>query len=157
MARFAQDYARAPVAVNDLGAVAWNNPRPVLDLWGLASSEARRLRLSDPEPGWAEPLAVRHGVVLAMIYDEWLGDAVGPDWVKLGHLTFDLTDQRIVGALAGVPLTLGGTAVDFFATDPEAAPRLRASLEDWRTTLPEGAIFVWEAAGESPGAPRGMP
>ena len=147
MARFAQDYAGAPVAVNDLGAVAWTNPHPVLDLWGLASPDARRVRLSDPAPGWAGPLAERHGVDLAMIYDEWLGAAVAADWLLLGHLAFDLADPRIAGALVGVPLTLGGSTVDFYATDPDAAPRLRAALAAWSATLPDGALFVPEGGG----------
>ncbi|RMF38681.1 MAG: hypothetical protein D6754_06990, partial [Alphaproteobacteria bacterium] len=56
MARFAKDYVRAPVAVNDLGWVAYRNPHYVLDLWGLASREALATRLTDPGPGWAGPL-----------------------------------------------------------------------------------------------------
>ena len=43
MHRFATRYFPHPVAVNDLGWVAYDNDQRVLDLWGLGSEAARRL------------------------------------------------------------------------------------------------------------------
>ncbi len=120
MARFAQDFLKAPVAVNDLGAVSWRNPCYVLDLWGLASAEARRLRIYEPHPGWAGELTARHGVPVAMIYDEWLGDAVPPGWIRLGWLV--LNERRGF---------LGSDRVAFYATTPEAVPAALAALKRW--------------------------
>ena len=143
MGRFAHDYLRAPVAVNDLGRVAWTNPSHVLDLWGLASAEARRIRLSDPAPGWAQPLVEAQGVDLAMIYDDWLEDARGPDWVRLGTLQMDYAPPRMErSGIARRPLVLGGREVAFYATRPDAVPRLRAALGPWAESLPPGAVFV---------------
>ncbi len=132
MARFAKDFLRAPVAVNDLGWVAWNNPDYVLDLWGLASSEARHTRLEDPQPGWAGPLAIRHDVPAAMIYDTWLKQAVGPDWVKLGELV--LKERRGF---------LGGYKVSFYATDPKYVSKVRKAIDAWVPTLYPMVYFVY--------------
>ena len=143
MARFAHEHARVSVAVNDLGRVSWTSPVPVLDLWGLASAEARRVRLSDPAPGWAGPLAERDGVDLAMIYPEPLADAPGPDWVRLGTLRFDHAAPRMraIGSRERA-FFAGGFAVAFYATRPGAVGPLEAALEPWVAGLPEGARFV---------------
>lgn len=133
MARFVKDWWHGPVAVNDLGYVAWQNPNYVLDLFGLGSSEALALRLAPHARGWAEPLLRRHGVQLAMIYDSWMGDALGPEAVRLGELVLD--ERRAA---------LGGDHVSFYATDPAAAPKLRGLLADFARTLPPGAH--WEPA-----------
>ena len=138
MARFAKEHLRAPVAVNDLGYVAWNNPNYVLDLWGLASAEALETRLSNPPKGWADPLAEAHGVQVAMIYDRWLPEALGPGWVPLGQLV--LWD-------AGGPF-LGGLVVSFYARSAEDAQDLEGAIGAWSEGLPEGAEFI-------PGKPEG--
>ncbi|MSU91060.1 hypothetical protein GE300_15835 [Rhodobacteraceae bacterium 2CG4] len=144
MARFAKQVHAAPVAVNDLGRVAWRNPDYVLDLWGLASPLALERRLTDPRPGWADDLAAARGVTLAMVYDDWVGPAIGADWVRLGALTLD--------APAG---QLGGREVTFWATDPAAAPALRAGLRDFVPTLPPGAGFTFAAEPAGPRASDG--
>lgn len=136
MARLAKGHLKEPVAVNDLGWVAWRNPDYVLDLWGLASHEARRLRLQEPRPGWADELTDARGVRLAMIYPEWFNNAIGDDWVLLGKLT-----------LTGRARNLGGRTVGIYLTRPvDAAPYL-AALRDWRQDLPEGALFDFAGEG----------
>lgn len=130
MARIAREVVQGPVAVNDLGRVVWRNPHYVLDLWGLASAEALRLRFADPAPGWAAPLVAARGVRLVMIYESWLGRAVGPDWVRVGTLV--LTAPR--GFVAS-------TEVAFYAPDPAEAPDLRERLAAFAATLPPGAEF----------------
>lgn len=131
MARFVKEWWRAPVALNDLGSVAWQNPNYVLDIYGLGSSEALALRLAPHGRGWVEPLLRRHHVQLAMIYDDWVGDALGPEAVRLGQLV--LEDTRAA---------LGGNAVSVYATDPAAAPQLRTMLAEFAQTLPQGVR--WE-------------
>lgn len=134
MARFAKDYWKGPVAVNDLGWVAWQNPNYILDLYGLAAPEVLALRADPATPaGWAAPLVARHGIGLAMIYDKWLKSAVGPDWVLLGQLVSD--EDRAA---------LGDEVVSFYATDPAQVAQLRAELADFAPTLPAGV--VWQAA-----------
>ncbi len=130
MARFAKDFVKAPVAVNDLGYVAWRNPDYVLDLWGLASSSALTTRLSDPAPGWAAPLVEAADVRVVMIYDRWLGDARSDDWVYLGQLFLDTP-----------PALMGGHYVDFYATDPNDVPALITDLRAWTENAPVSAVF----------------
>lgn len=135
-ARFAQDFVKAPVAVNDLGRVSWGNPDYVLDLYGLASAEARALRLGGAPDGWAAPLVQAKDVKLVMIYDAWLANAVGPDWVRLGWLRFTTPPQA---TSAGY---LGDYEVAYYATSPAFVPELEAALAAWKPTLPDGAYFV---------------
>ena len=130
MSRLAKDFVRAPVAVNDIGYVAWRNPHYVLDLWGLASPRALEVRTGDPGQGWAGPLAEDRGVILAMIYDAWLGDAVPEDWHPLGTLHLDVPNAF-----------LGGAEVAFYATDASASDELRAAIAEWRKDLHERARF----------------
>lgn len=130
MAVFARDHLKTPVAVNDLGRVAWGNPNYVLDLWGLASADARKIRLSNPAPGWADPLARAKDVPVAMIYDKWLGEAVGENWVRVGELI--LTERRGF---------LGSDRVAFYATAPEYVAQLQAALGDWVPTLHKLTFF----------------
>ena len=138
MARFAIGYLNAPVAVNDLGRVKWSNPNYVLDLWGLGSAEARKIRFGGPTPpdGWAEHLAAKHGVKAAMIYDDWFGDAVGADWVPLAKLT-----------MLPPKAALGNDTVTFYATDPAFAADMRGKLERFAPTLPAGAILTMTGPG----------
>ncbi|TCP44048.1 hypothetical protein [Rhodovulum marinum] len=135
MARFARDHVAAPVAVNDIGRVAWRNPNHVLDLWGLASRAALEARRAGGPPAWADTLAARHGADLAMIYDHWLAPAVGPDWVRLGELWME--GKRGFAA---------GPMVAFYATRPGAAEPLRAQLAAFAPSLPQGARFVFDGA-----------
>ncbi len=136
MARFAQDFAREPVAVNDLGRVVWQNPDYVLDLWGLASDRARRLRIDGGfPPEWAGTLTRERGVRLAMVYDRWIDRGLGADWQRLATLT--MSNPRGV---------LGGYEVTFYATDPQAAPKLRQNIKDFAPTLPaEARITLFPA------------
>lgn len=131
MGRFVRDFWKAPVAVNDLGHVSWRNPAPVIDLWGLGSAEARRLRLSDPGPGWAGALAARKGADLAMVYAPLFETAAGDDWTPLGDLVIE-----------GHRGYLSEPRVTFFATTPAAIAPIRADLKDWAKDLPRGALFL---------------
>lgn len=136
MARFANDFAREPVAVNDLGWVAWGNPNLVLDLWGLGSERARRLRLEGTPPdGWAGMLTEERGVRLAMVYDRWIQNGIGPGWQRLG--TLSMTDPKGL---------LGDYKVSFYATGPAAAPKLLGDLRAFVPTLPPEARFTFTPA-----------
>ncbi|MEM9197298.1 MAG: hypothetical protein AAGD12_05545 [Pseudomonadota bacterium] len=140
MARFAQEVLKAPVAVNDLGRVVWRNPTYVLDLWGLASAEALAIRRAGPPPGWAAPLAARHGVKVAMIYDTWLGEAMDPAWVRLGVLA--LTPQTLPDGTQEVRFAgASDDEVVFLAIEPADVPRLAGLLAQFAAKLPEGVEF----------------
>lgn len=137
-ARFAKDYLKEPVAVNDLGYVAWRNPDYVLDIWGLANAEAYRLRMIEGGPdGWVDDLIKARDVPFAIIYSDWLlPQEKGDDW-------------RLLGAMQTEVLTfyIGGETIHFYLTDPAAdpAPYLE-KLAAWAKGLPEGASFAFEPA-----------
>lgn len=139
MARFAKDYAQAPVGVNDLGWVTWQNDQYVFDLYGLGSPSAlaERMRPGGPQPGWGGPLVAQHGVRLVMIYDSWFADAVAPTWQRLGELTMDNPRG-----------TVADWRVGFYATAPEYAPELREKLRAFAQTLPADAQFTMAEVGQ---------
>ena len=126
MRRFAVDYYRGPVAVNDLGLVSFRNPSYVLDLWGLASPEALANRFAGREISWMDELVRRHGVGLVMIYDDVFGGAPRP-WVRLARLH-----------LGSEWTVTGGDVVTFYASDPAEAGALAALLAKFAPSLPPG-------------------
>ncbi len=137
MARFAKEFVLAPVAVNDIGFVAWRNPSFVLDLWGLASSDALALRSSGAAIGWAGPLALERGVKFAMIYDKWLSDAVPGSWQRLGTLHLEVPTAF-----------LGDREVGFYSTDPMQSHQLLEMLRVWEKDLPDLAWFEFSGTGQ---------
>ena len=141
MAAFAQDHLDRNVAVNDLGRVVWGNRNYVLDLFGLSNAEARRLRLSDPAPGWGGPLIVAHDIAVIMIYDKanMAGHSVAPEWVKLGKLVM----FNAIGYL-------GAAEVDFYAADDAQVAHATQALRSWVETLPNDACFLFEGMTKCP-------
>ncbi|SPF75677.1 hypothetical protein ALP8811_00670 [Aliiroseovarius pelagivivens] len=138
MSRFVKEVYQKPVAVNDLGYVVWANDNQVLDLWGLASYEALKIRLDDPYPGWAADLVSDAGVELAIVYDRWIDEGIGADWIKVGTLTF-----------TGGPAFLGGYDVSFYATVPTAADGIRRQLTEYAPRVQGDAVLtvIDEGAG----------
>jgi len=131
MHRFAVRYWGAPVAVNDIGLVSYDNPNYVLDLWGLGSDAARRLRRDNTGSAWMDVLARQSGTRLAMIYPDWFG-TLPSTWRPVGMLR-----------LRHGYLVNGGRQVGFYATDESALPRIKSALQAFVPTLPPHADFVW--------------
>ncbi|WP_069299317.1 hypothetical protein [Neptunicoccus sediminis] len=130
MGRFVDDYWQAPVAVNDLGHVAYRNPHYVLDLWGLASARALEARTSRTDPLWADKLAQEYDVGAAMIYRHWLAHHIPPSWEPVARLKLT------------VPIgTLGGNIVTIYATRPESLKPLEDALRAFAPTLPASATL----------------
>ena len=63
-----------------------------------------------------------------MIYDDWIGDGIGLDWVKIGTLSVD-PEYRLFAQ----------TEVSFYATEPGAVADLAAKLRDFAPSVPAGA------------------
>lgn len=138
MRRFAQDFYRAPVAVNDLGLVSYGNPAYVLDLWGLGSEAVRTLRAAHRYDAAAMARLTRESHVgLVMIYDDWF-PALPPEWTPVATLT--TTDNYVAG----------GARVTFLATPDADLPALRAALENFAGTLPARVEFRLETAENAP-------
>ncbi|MET0391091.1 MAG: hypothetical protein ABW321_34280 [Polyangiales bacterium] len=153
MRRFARAWA-APIAVNDLGLVAYGSDQYVLDLWGLASLDALAARKQferddditrPPEqdgPSWLARWTDERGVELVMIYDAWFGRAIPRGWKPLGDLYY-----------LGNQITAAEAKVSFYATTEAAHARATELLRGWQAGLPESAGFVF-ASGPDPHDPH---
>lgn len=119
-----------PVAVNDLGLVALNSQRYVLDLWGLGSLEALRLRKSQSGPEWIQTLMDKKNVHYAFVYDDWFAQHPA-NWIKVADL--QLTVPKIAAAF---------DTVAFYATDSESAHRLRTTMRAYQAAHPEAKFNV---------------
>ena len=126
MHRFVRDYYQEPVAINDLGWVAYENPHYVLDLWGLASLEALVARMTAPNPAWMDQLARKHDVKLAIIYDSWF-KIKPPAWKPVARM--ELGKRRI---------TPGDWYVTFYALDDASYQKARQKLLEFKGSLPAG-------------------
>jgi hypothetical protein len=133
MHRFVSGYYHEPVAVNDLGWVAFRNPRYVLDFGGLASREALLARSTEPGAEWMSKLATLHDVHLVMIYDQWFPQHPS-QWVRIGTLEF--TQMRVTAA---------DSKVSFYATEAESVAAIRAALLEFQKTLPRRASFHFDS------------
>jgi len=128
MSNFVEGYWKAPVAVNDLGHVAYRNPHYVLDLWGLESAEAQDSRLRGTDPMWADKLAQKYDVKAALIYKSWMEKHIPPNWIEVAQLRLE------------IPLaTLGNNIVNVYAIRLDAVEPLQIALKAFEPTLPEAA------------------
>jgi hypothetical protein len=125
MHRFAVDFYRRPVAVNDLGWVSYRNPNYVLDVWGLGSEAARKARLVSHAPGWMARLASAHNVGLAIIYPSWFRGDLPKSWRAIAVLR-----------MAHPRVSVAAEEVTFYATSAEAEGDALAALHRFASTVP---------------------
>ena len=130
MHRFAVNYYKKPVAVNDLGLVAFRNNSYVLDLLGLSSSEALKYRASGNNPDWMDKITKDHNVKFAMIYDKFENIPAG--WKKLGELK-----------LGKIKVTPSHSSVSFYAFDDSTYYKTYELLKKFTTTLPKDSKFIF--------------
>jgi hypothetical protein len=124
MARFAQSFYKHPVAVNDLGLVAYKNTDYVLDLWGLGSEQVRKARTAGRYgPAEMAALASDHGVGLVMIYDAWFPKGVPSSWTK-------------VAVLQTTVVTLSQRNVTFYRTPMADAAEVTSALQALKAAIP---------------------
>lgn len=129
MHRFAVEFERKAVAVNDLGYVSFGNRSYVLDLLGLGSPSALAEAEGAKRSAWLERAVVGHGIETAMVYDEWFED-LPRAWRKVGEL--HLSRPRITPAWEKVA---------FYATSEAAYPRVRERVGAFQVTLPPRVHF----------------
>ncbi|MBN2417017.1 hypothetical protein JXO52_14340 [bacterium] len=135
MHRFAVDYYKRPVAVNDIGYVTYKNPNYVLDLWGLSSLSALTTRLENSNDlRYTNELLRSRNVRLAMIYPRWF-TAITKEWIKVGELVIDMDENRKIGPAE--------RSVSFFAVDESAAEEAVSLLHRFEKTLPRGTVFIF--------------
>jgi len=137
MHRFLMEKWKRPVAVNDLGWVAYRNDQYVLDLWGLASHEALTARTSGDDPGWMQRLTEQHDTKLAIIYQEAFPE-MPKHWIKVAEMR--LSRPRITPAFG---------RVSFYATDPANAGEIETLVESMRKSLPSRITLKTRSQHES--------
>ncbi|MGJ4892113.1 hypothetical protein ACQR1Y_28240 [Bradyrhizobium sp. HKCCYLRH3099] len=124
MGRFVHEFYPHPVAVNDLGLVAYRNPNYVLDLWGLGSEPVRKAKLAGRYgPDEMAALAAERGVGLVMIYDRWFTRGVPASWTK-------------VAVLHSPFVTVAVGDVSFYRTPAADAAEVNRALAAFAPTLP---------------------
>jgi hypothetical protein len=121
---FAQRIYNRPVAVNDLGLVAYGNSNFVLDLWGLGSEKVRKAKLASRYgPDDMAALASEYHVGLAMIYDNWFPRGVPVSWTR-------------VAILHTRSVTAAESDVAFYRTPDADAVALAEALRVFQSALP---------------------
>lgn len=130
MGIFARKLYNHPVAVNDLGLVAYKNPNFVLDLWGLGSEKVRRAKLAGQYGAeQMAALADEYHVGLAMIYDNWYIGIVPPTWKKVAVLRTTRTN-----ASSGDGAFF--KTVAFYMTPSADAEEVWKALDAFKSALP---------------------
>lgn len=127
MHRLVTEFIPGPVAANDIGWVSYRNESPVLDLWGLASTDALQARRTGFTPAKLAELVRESGAPLIMIYDKWFDARPTNEWVPLARLHIDRW-----------PVYIGDDTVALYAPVGADIAALRAKLKDFGQTLPSG-------------------
>jgi hypothetical protein len=135
MARFLGEFRYGePIALNDIGAVAYYAGVEVVDLWGLANVEIAQLRLS----GRLNPIEVdwearTRGVEVAAMYEFVLEESGGmpAEW------------EPIVDWKIHRNAVCGSSKLTWYATTASAAARLREELQAWSPKLPPTVDVQW--------------
>ena len=136
MHRFATQFHRGAIAVNDLGQVSFHNAAYVLDLWGLGSSQALAARAQGADPAWMDQLASAHEVRVAMIYAQDF-PRLPSAWVPVGKLA--LHRPRVAVKYLDVAI---------FSTRAKYAGDLRRELTAFSKSLPAADTIEFDDAGE---------
>ncbi|MFN3872835.1 MAG: hypothetical protein ACK4R9_07525 [Ignavibacterium sp.] len=124
MHRFASEYYKKPIAVNDIGYVSFRNDNYVLDLYGLSSLESYRYWNSQNDFNWMDSLVLKHKVNLIMIYEGWF-KSIPQNWRKVAELH-----------LGNIKITASGRVVSFFIRDISYYNEVKRLLCDFKETLP---------------------
>lgn len=129
--RLVTELYRKPVAVNDIGFVSFHNEQYVLDLWGLASRDTWKLRLSNPlKTHWMDSVASAKGVGLAIIYDVWF-PVVPSSWKKVAELS--LTKKQV---------TASENIVSYYSTRSEDYNEVVKTMQDFQQILPNRSMLM---------------
>jgi hypothetical protein len=131
MRRFAVDFYRKPIAVNDVGYPSYQNDAYVLDVVGVASSAARKAWRRGETASWFETASRDHDVRLAMIYGGWFSP-IADRWLKIGELR-----------LGREKVSVNNNVVGFYARDDGTREAVASELRDFALTLPEGCTFAF--------------
>ena len=132
MARFLdQNFRGEAVAVNDIGAVAYEGNVDVVDLFGLASREVLDHKLRGTFDREAlESIVSARGARVAIVYRRWFASIGLPEsWIELARWEIPTRE------------TVSDRTVSVFAIGSEAVEDVVAALERFEPTLP-GSVTI---------------
>ncbi len=127
LARFLTDYWRKPAGFTELGRMSYRNRNYVLDLWGIGSEEARKLRFEHAS-NWLLQITKERNVGVALIYDDWFDGSIPSEWRRVAVL--EISRRNMV---------LPSPRMSIYATGPELADEVAAALAAFEPTLPAGS------------------
>lgn len=133
MGRFASQFYKGPVAVNDLGWVAFSRTpnQYVLDLAALGSYEVFKTPKIQRTPAWLDHITLEHKVGLVMIYPDWFMGTPSA-WRPIAKMCFDSKSQNVG--------TIERTVI-FYATTLADQTAIVTELRRFRSTLPATTIL----------------
>jgi hypothetical protein len=129
--RFLTEYWKAPVAVNDIGLISYNNHYRIYDLIGLSNRHAYISRKNSNDSLWADRLVREENIKLIIIFPEWFSGGERQNWFNLGILS------RPEGMSNKSP-----EIVAFETTDRAMVGPLREMLSTWAKQLPPPAKYI---------------
>ncbi|NSW55230.1 MAG: hypothetical protein HPY44_04410 [Armatimonadetes bacterium] len=137
MARFLNAYYRSdPIAVNDLGAVAYMVEGPILDVWGLGSTDVADAMVAGRwDAAFIAQAAKKRGVKVAVVYDL---SVIPRDWPVAA--TWTIPDQG----------SCYDRTICFRAVDPAELPVLVSRLKAFELLLPPAVRVEYPEAGFVP-------
>jgi hypothetical protein len=133
--RFVTRFYRAPVAVDQIGYVNFENRSYVLDLSGLGSEAAREQRARARTTEWMDGLLASKDVGLAIV-DSAVDPSVPAAWTMIGEM-------RLGGALSGDT----SRRYIFYARRPEDVAAASTALERFAPTLPPSVRLLRTGPG----------
>ena len=134
LARLSHEFYQGPVAVNDLGLVSFGRSPDeyVLDLVGLGSYEAFKVKEADRTPAWLDSVTREHGIGLVMIYPEWFKHGVPAEWFPVA---------KLCAAHANPEFAIYSPRVMLYATAVGDRAALERALAAFRVGLPQGTAL----------------
>ena len=133
--RFVTRFYRAPVAVDQIGYLNFENRHYVLDLSGLGSEAAREQRARARTTEWMDGLLASKDVGLAIV-DSAVDPSVPAAWTMIGEM-------RLGGALSGDT----SRRYIFYARRPEDVAAASTALERFAPTLPPSVRLLRTGPG----------
>jgi len=130
MAKFVHAYYdKAPIALNDIGAVSYYSNGNKLDLVGIASLDVvKSKKLGYWSPSFADSLARQQSIKLAIVYDSWFTPDLLRRWNKVA--TWQIQNNLICG----------DSVVSFYTIDPADILQLKQDLLSFQRELPAGVV-----------------
>ncbi|MGE5806433.1 MAG: hypothetical protein ACM34M_11620 [Ignavibacteria bacterium] len=128
--RFAKDYYKKRVAVNDLGYTSFQNDNYVLDLAGLGSMEVYKEKKDGNNYDWMNRVMSHHMVEVAIIYRSWFPN-IPPTWNKAAELY-----------LGKKKYSPADSVVSIYAVNKESLIQVQSLLKKFGRTLPAGIKLI---------------